>query len=88
LVGNRSNRSAVGTRLTLRAGGSQQTREVKAGASYLSHNDLTVHFGLGTNDHADWLDIRWPSGRTERIENLKANQMLTVEEGRASATQE
>ena len=87
-VGNRSNRSAVGTRLTLRAGGLQQTREVKAGASYLSHNDLTVHFGLGTNDHADWLDIRWPSGRTERIENLKANQMLTVEEGRASATQE
>jgi enediyne biosynthesis protein E4 len=84
-VGSRSNRSAVGTRLTLRAGGRQQTREVKAGASYISHNDLALHFGLGTNDHIDWLEIRWPSGSTDRLENLKVNQVLTVEEGRVAA---
>jgi hypothetical protein len=84
-VGSRSNRSAVGTRLTLRAGGRQQTREVKAGASYISHNDLALHFGLGTSDRIDWLEIRWPSGRTDRLENLKVNQVLTVEEGRVAA---
>jgi hypothetical protein len=83
-VGSRSNRSAVGTRLTLRAAGRQQTREVKAGASYISHNDLTLHFGLGASDHIDSLEIRWPSGRTDRLENVKVNQVLTVEEGRES----
>jgi hypothetical protein len=84
-VGSRSNRSAVGTRLVLRAGGRQQTREVKAGTSYLSHNDLAVHFGLGTNDQIDWLEIRWPSGKIDRVEKRKVNQVLTVEEGRVAA---
>jgi hypothetical protein len=84
-VGSRSNRSAVGTRLTLRAGGRQQMREVKAGTSYISHNDLAVHFGLGNIDHIEWLEVRWPSGRTERVENLKVDQVLTVEEGRVAA---
>jgi hypothetical protein len=84
-VGSRSNRSAVGTRLALRAGGQQQMREVKAGTSYISHNDLAVYFGLGTNDRIDSLEIRWPSGSTQRIENLNVNQVLTVEEGRPGA---
>jgi hypothetical protein len=83
--GTRSNRSAVGARLTLRAGNLRQIREIKAGLSYLSSNDLRVHFGLGGLDKADSLEIRWPSGLTERIENIRADQVLKLEEGKSPA---
>ena len=76
-------RSAVGARLTLQAGDLRQIREIKAGLSYLSANDLRVHFGLGALTKADSLEIRWPSGLVERIENIRADQVLKVEEGKA-----
>ena len=82
-TGTKSNRSAVGARLTLRAGNLRQIREIKAGLSYLSSNDLRVHFGLGALDKADSLEIRWPSGLTERIENVPADQVLKLEEGKS-----
>ena len=81
-MGRESNRSAVGTRLLLRSGKMQQMREIKAGASYLSQNDPRVHFGLGSQDRAEELEIRWPSGKVEKFKNLKANQILVIEEGR------
>lgn len=84
-TGAKSNRSAVGARLTLQAGSLRQIREIKAGLGYLSGNDLRVHFGLGSLDKADWLEIRWPSGLTERIENIRADQILKVEEGKSRA---
>ncbi|MBC7924212.1 MAG: CRTAC1 family protein [Bryobacteraceae bacterium] len=82
-VGKQSNRSAVGARLTLKAGDLTLTREIKAGLSYLSSNDLRVHFGLGKHKKADSVEIRWPSGRVDRVQDVSANQILTVEESAA-----
>jgi hypothetical protein len=79
-IGRESNRSAVGTRLLLRSGKLQQMREIKSGSGYASQNDDRVHFGLGSADQVDELEIRWPSGRIQKRQNLKANQLLVVHE--------
>jgi hypothetical protein len=81
-VGTTSNRSGIGTRLTLTAGGRQQVRQVQSGSSYLAQNDLRGHFGLGPAARAERLEIRWPDGSTEVVENLAANQRVTVLQGR------
>jgi enediyne biosynthesis protein E4 len=81
LVGTRSNRDGIGARLRLTAGGRSQIREVKAGSSYLAQNDLRQHFGLAALNRADRLEVRWPAGRTDVIENVAANQIVTVREG-------
>ena len=81
-IGGNSNRSAVGTRLIVRSGNSVQTREIKAGSSYASQNDPRVHFGLGQAGQIDELEIRWPSAKTQKCHNLKADQILVVNEGR------
>jgi hypothetical protein len=65
----------------LKIGARTQLREVKAGSSYLSQNDLRVHFGLGRSTRIDRLELRWPSGTVETWNNLEANQILTVVEG-------
>jgi hypothetical protein len=52
-----------------------------SGASYLSQNDFRLHFGLGKAKQADALEIRWPSGLVERIENVEVNQLVHVQEG-------
>jgi hypothetical protein len=80
-VGTRSNRDGIGARLRLTAGGVVQVREVKAGSSYLGQNDSRVHFGLGTATVADRLEVLWPSGRTETLQQLPANSIVTVVEG-------
>jgi len=82
LVGTKSNRSAVGARVRLTAGGTTQVREVKAGSSYLGQNDLRVHAGLGKAAKIDRLDVRWPNGQNEVIEGAAMNQILTVTEGK------
>ena len=81
LVGKESNRDGTGARLRLTAGTVTQMREVKAGSSYLAQNDLRQHFGLGTNQRADRLEVRWPSGRSEVLPNVPANQIITIREG-------
>ena len=55
-------------------------REVRSGASYLSHNDLKVHFGLGQADRVDEIVLRWPSGVVQTLRNVAANQVLEVVE--------
>jgi len=81
LIGKQSNRDGVGARLRLTTGTRTQIREVKAGSSYLGQNDLRQHFGLGTNQRADRLEVRWPSGRNEVIPNVAANQIIAIREG-------
>ena len=66
LVGTRSNRDALGARITLRAGGMSQIREISAGGSFSSHSDLRAHFGLGDSVRIDSIEIRWPSGAGKR----------------------
>jgi hypothetical protein len=82
LVGTSGNRGAVGARIRLTAGSVSQVREIKAGSSYLGQSDLRAHFGLGQAIRADRIEIRWPGGETEVVENAAANQILTVTEGR------
>ena len=82
LVGTASNRDALGARVSVTAGGRTQVREVKSGNSYLGQSDLRVHVGLGGATAVDRLEIKWPSGRVERVEKPAANQILTVQEGR------
>jgi hypothetical protein len=80
LKGTVSNRNAVGARVTLKAGALTQTREVKSGGSYQSHSDFRLHFGLGSAEIIDEIRIRWPSGISQTLSKIKANQILTVKE--------
>lgn len=82
LVGAKSNRSAIGARINLTAGGRRQIREVLSGSSYISQSDLRQHFGLGSVAKVDEIEVRWPSGQTDRVRNVEADQFIRVEEGR------
>ena len=83
-VGTKSNRSGIGARVTCSTGEHRQTDEVRSGGSYLSQNDLRVHFGLGSAEKAD-LEIRWPSGVVDKIQGLAVNRVVTVTEGKGIA---
>ena len=80
-VGTKSNRDGIGARLTVVVGGRRQIQEVTSGGSYLSQNDLRVHFGLGSATKIELIEVRWPSGAVDKINNCTANLFLTVEEG-------
>jgi hypothetical protein len=79
--GCRSNRDGIGTEIRVTtASGPQQYAMVTTGSSYLSSNDKRVHFGLGPNREVKLLELRWPSGKVQRLENVAADQVLTVRE--------
>jgi hypothetical protein len=80
LMGVKSNRSAIGARVTVRYGGKVQAQEVTAQSSFYSVNDRRLHFGLGTATTAD-LTIRWPDGTLEQIASVAADQLVVVREG-------
>ena len=80
LIGTRSNRDGIGTRITLTIGSESQIREVRMGFSYLSSNDPRVLFGIEARDVVDKLKIRWQSGVVQILENLTVNQELVVTE--------
>ncbi len=80
LEGVKSNRSAIGGRVTAHYGGRRQVQEVLSQSSFYSVNDFRLHFGLGTAAEAD-LDIRWPNGATETLRKVAANQLVTIREG-------
>ncbi|MEJ2338152.1 MAG: CRTAC1 family protein [Gemmatimonadales bacterium] len=80
LEGRQSNRAAIGARLRVVAGGSVQVREVGSQASYLSQNSLTEHFGLGSAQRVDTLEIVWPSGSRQVLVEVAVDQVLDVVE--------
>lgn len=80
-VGVKSNRTGIGARVYCRTGEHRQMDEVRSGGSYLSQSDLRVHFGLGTAVVAD-IEVRWPSGAVDKLIGVKANQVITVVEGK------
>jgi hypothetical protein len=82
LVGTKSNRLALNARIKIVAGGMTQTDEVHSGGSYLSQNDLRLHFGLGSATKIDSVEIQWPSGAVDHIRNLAADQFYSVLEGK------
>ena len=80
LVGTRSNRSAIGARVVVTADGHKQTDEVRSGGSYLSQNDLRLHFGLGEATRADSIEVRWPSGQHTVLKDVAADRIVTITE--------
>ena len=79
-IGTRSNRSAIGTRVKVTIAGHEQIDEVMSGSSYYSQNDLRLHFGLGTAEKADRVEVLWPSGLKESFTDVKANQIVVIQE--------
>ncbi len=84
LVGTKSNRLALNARVKVTAGDLVQTDEVRSGGSYLSQNDLRLHFGLGPKTHADKVEVFWPSGKVETITDLAADHSYEIKEGQGT----
>lgn len=80
LVGTKSNRDGIGARVKLTSGGKVQTSQKKSTTGYLSQNDPRMHFGLAKNDMVEKIEIIWPSGKDQILENIKPNQILTITE--------
>ena len=80
LLGTRSNRSAIGARVLLRAGGVQYPREVMPTRGYLSQSELTLTFGLGQADKVDSVEILWPGGARQTVTDVPVDRLTTVTE--------
>lgn len=83
LVDTRGNRQALGARVLLVEGGRRQLREVSSGGSYASQNDLRLHFGLGEAARVERLEITWPDGEREVLEDLPAGKRFLLQRGQA-----
>jgi len=79
-VGGASNRDGIGARIKVVTGGVTQIREVRSGSSYLSQSDLRVHFGLGSAQIADRVEIHWPSGIEQILRQVAVDQILVATE--------
>jgi enediyne biosynthesis protein E4 len=86
-IGVKSNRDGIGARIKIISGDLMQVDEVRSGASYLSQNDLRLHFGLEKRTKLDLIEVRWPSGAVDRITDAKVNKILTVKEGKGLTEQ-
>ncbi len=85
LVGHKSNRDAIGAEVRVLTGGTTQIATVTTASSYLSSSDKRVHFGLGTETVVETIEIRWPSGIRQTLKNVRADQILQVDEPSGSA---
>ena len=80
LTGTKSNRDGIGARVKIISGDLVQTSQKKSTTGYLSQNDPRMHFGLKKNPVVNKIEIRWPSGKEQVLENVKANQVLNIKE--------
>jgi hypothetical protein len=85
LVGTKSNRMAIGARAALTTGNIKQMDEVRAGGSYLSTSDPRLHFGLGSAQSFDRIEVLWPSGLLEQFSGGAGDRFVTLVEGSGSA---
>jgi hypothetical protein len=81
LAGTRSNRNAIGARVRISLGKQSQIREVNCGNGYASQSSLTLHFGLGAATRVKTVEIFWPSGFKQTLNDVRADQILSVREG-------
>lgn len=86
LRGTRSNRSAIGARVSLSRGAATEHREVSSTAGYLSGQSLYLHFGLGIDRIADRIVIRWPSGHVDEVRDVPADAFYRLVEGTGEVT--
>jgi hypothetical protein len=84
-VGTRSNRDGIGAKITLKIGKRTLVDEVRSSSSYISQNDLRVHFGLGAMDKVETVQVRWPSGLVEHFDRLAVDTIHTLKEGTGAA---
>jgi hypothetical protein len=87
LIGTKTNRAAIGSRVVLDADNRRQVQEVRSGGSFCSQNDLRLHFGLGAAKEAR-LQIRWLGGAEQTVEHVPANRLIVVQEGKGIIGQE
>jgi hypothetical protein len=86
-IGVKSNRSGIGARVRCVTHPADeknlhsQIDEVRSGGSYISQNDLRVHFGIGRAEKVELLEVRWPSGVVDTLKDVKPNQVVYVQEG-------
>ena len=80
-VGVRSNRSAIGARVSVTTGEQVQIDEVTSGTSYYSQSDLRLHFGLGSATRVELVEVRWPTGEAESFRDVEANRLIHIREG-------
>jgi hypothetical protein len=81
----KSNRDAIGARITIKSGTRVLIDEVRSGSSFISNNDMRVHFGLGSATKIDSVEVRWPSGLAEKFDNLAVDAFHTLKEGTGSS---
>ena len=81
LHGAAGNGQAVGAAVTVSVDSVKQRKVVTVGSSYLSMSDTRLHFGLGDSKSADWVEIRWPDGELQRLNDVGANRILSVIQG-------
>jgi hypothetical protein len=84
--GTRSNRDGIGAKISVKAGGRTLVDEVRSGSSYISQNDLRVHFGLGVTSKIDRVTVRWPSGLVESFDNFTVDAIHVLKEGSGVAS--
>ena len=80
-VGTHSNRDGIGAKITVKAGKRILVDEVRSGSSYISQNDLRVHFGLGSTSKIDSVQVRWLGGLVEQFDDLSVDTIHTLKEG-------
>jgi hypothetical protein len=80
-IGVKSNRDGIGARVKIVSGDLAQMDEVRSGGSYISQNDLRLHFGLEKRTKIDLIEVRWPSGVVDKITGVGVNRILTIREG-------
>jgi hypothetical protein len=81
LEGTKSNRDGIGARVRVKTAARTLVDEVRSGSSYVSSNDMRVHFGLGAATKLEWVEIRWPSGLVERFTGLAVDKIHNLKEG-------
>jgi enediyne biosynthesis protein E4 len=77
----KSSRDAIGARIRVKAGSRILIDEVRSGSSFISNNDMRVHFGLGSNAKVDWVEVRWPSGLVEQFDGVSVDRFQNLKEG-------
>jgi hypothetical protein len=81
LEGTRSDRAALGAIVRVTAGGRTEARAALSQSSYYSHDDLRLHFGLGSATRAETIEVQWPSGGSETVRNVAGGRVVTIREG-------
>ena len=81
LIGTKSNRDGIGTRLKLTSEGFVEVQQAEGGTSYMSASDPRIHFGLGKRGKIESLVITWPSGQVDKLANVPIDQIIAVKEG-------